>query len=97
MTREHLISFQQLSTHYQIEMSFFYDLIEFGLIENNTLENVSYVHLDSLNDLEKIIRMHQQLEINLEGIDVVFNLLKKMDELQTELISLRNRLSHFEK
>jgi hypothetical protein len=97
MTREHLISIQQLSTHYQIEMSFFYDLIEFGLIEINTLENVSYVHQDSLNDLEKIIRMHQQLEINLEGIDVVFNLLKKMDELQTELISLRNRLSHFEK
>ena len=97
MNRENMISIDQLSAHYQIEMSFFNDLHDFGLIEIHTLEQTNYVQNDKLNDLEKIIRIHQELNINMEGIDVVFNLLNKIDELHTELTSVKNKLIHFKK
>jgi chaperone modulatory protein CbpM len=97
MKRENLISIHQLCTHYQIELSFFNDLNACGLIELRTLENTHYIDQDKLNELEKMIRIHQELDINMEGIDVVFNLLKRIDELQAELISAKNRLNHFEK
>ena len=40
--------------------------------------------------------MHQELDVNIEGIDVVFNLLQKIDDLQNELISVKNRLRLYE-
>jgi hypothetical protein len=43
-----------------------------------------------------MIRIHKELDINTEGIDVVFNLLQKIDTLQNELISTKNRLRLYE-
>ena len=47
-------------------------------------------------EIEKMIRMHQELDVNIEGIDVVFNLLQKIDSLQKELANVRNRLRLYE-
>ncbi len=44
----------------------------------------------------KIMRMHRELDLNLEGIDVVFNLLQKMERMHEELISTRNKLRIYE-
>jgi hypothetical protein len=40
--------------------------------------------------------MHQELDVNIEGIDVVFNLLQKIDTLQKELVKVKNRLRFYE-
>ena len=40
--------------------------------------------------------MHQELDVTIEGIDVVFNLLQKIDALQKELTALKNRLNLYE-
>jgi len=45
MNCENMISIDQLSAHYQIEMSFFNDLHDFGLIEIHTLEQTNYVQM----------------------------------------------------
>ncbi len=96
MSRENLIPINQLCTHYHVEMSFFNSLVEFDLIEITTIEQTHYLHTDSINELEKIIRLHQDLYINLEGIDTVLNLLDKIDVLQTELSVIKNRLGLYE-
>ncbi len=43
-----------------------------------------------------MIRLHHELNVNIEGIDVVFNLLEKEKELREELIALKNRLKLYE-
>ncbi|MDX5583684.1 MAG: chaperone modulator CbpM [Aureibaculum sp.] len=96
MSKEKLILINQLCAHYQVEMSFFSHLHEFGFIEILTIEDSYFIHEDKINDVEKIIRMQKDLNINLEGIDTVLNLLGKIDELQTELITLKNRLRLYE-
>ena len=77
-------------------MSFFTDLNEFGLIEIITIEQSLFVHKDKASDIEKIIRIHNELDINLEGIDTIFNLLEKIKKLQSELITTKNRLRLYE-
>ena len=57
---------------------------------------MKYIHEDKINVIEKIIRMQKDLNLNLEGIDTVFNLLEKIDNLQTELINVKNRLRLYE-
>jgi len=73
-------------------MSFFKSLDEFGLVEIILVEESQYIHLDKITDIEKMIRIHQELNVNIEGIDVVFNLLNKIEELQNELIIIKNKL-----
>jgi hypothetical protein len=86
----------QLCSLYKVETSFFNQLNEEGLIEIITVEKVSCLHQDSIIDVEKMIRIHHELNINIEGIDVVFNLLHRVDDLQSELIAIKNRLRLYE-
>jgi hypothetical protein len=67
-----------------------------GLIQIEVVGQDQFVHQDRINDLEKIIRLHNELHVNLEGIDVIFNLLEKERELREELIALQNRLRLYE-
>jgi hypothetical protein len=96
MNTEKFIPLNQLCTNYQVEISFFGNLNDIGLIEIITIENGQYIHYDRLNDVEKMVRMYRELEVNIEGIDIVFNLLHKIDDLQDKLTAARNRLRLYE-
>ena len=43
-----------------------------------------------------MIRMHYELDINLEGIDAISNLLERVEEMQHEMTRLQNRLRFYE-
>jgi chaperone modulatory protein CbpM len=96
MEQKEFIPIVQLCEHYSVAISFFNELHEEGLISITTLEQTSYLHQDKISDVEKMIRIHQELNINTEGIDAVFNLLQKIDSLQNELNKLHNRLRLYE-
>lgn len=90
------IAIGELCKHYRVEISFFTKLHEVGLVKITTLEQTSYLHQDKIADVEKFIRLHQELNINTEGIDAVLNLLQKIDHLENELNKLQNRLRLYE-
>lgn len=96
MRNENFIPLEHLCTHYKVEMIFFNKLSDIGLIEIVTVEKTLYIHEEKITDLEKMIRMHHELDINFEGIDTVFNLLQKIDDLQLELADIKNRLNRYE-
>jgi len=96
MKKSKLIQLDTLCEHYRVEMSFFTQLQEIGLIEIERVKETYYVHPDQIIEVEKMVRIHQDLEVNIEGIDVVFNLIKKIETLQKELDDARNRLNRFE-
>ncbi|WPR71239.1 chaperone modulator CbpM [Flavobacterium sp. NG2] len=96
MNTNNFIQINTLCSHYKVTETFFHNLNENGLIEILEIEKKQYIHQDSLHEIEKIIRMHQDLNVNIEGIDVVLNLLKKIDDLKTELQSVRRRLTIYE-
>lgn len=97
MKEQDLIPTQTICSHYNIEISFVDTLQNMGLIQIEVVEKNQYIHQDQISDLEKIIRLHNELEVNLEGIDVVFNLLQKEKELRNELNMLKNKLRLYEK
>ena len=96
MKSKNLIPIDQLCVHYDIELSFFSSLSELGLVEIQTIEQNRYIEQDQMESIEKMIRMHRELNINFEGIDTVMNLLEKINALQKELISTKNRLRLYE-
>jgi len=96
MKNEHLIPTKAICSHYDIEISFVNALNEMGLIRIEIVEQSHFIHQDQISDLERIIRLHNELNLNLEGIDIVFNLLEKERALQLELTALRNKLRIYE-
>jgi hypothetical protein len=81
---------------HDISHAFIVELKDNGLIEIVEKGNLLYLPMDELPKTEKIIRMHADLDINLEGIEVITRLLNRMEELQDEMMRLRNRLGLYE-
>lgn len=91
-----LISIRTICTHYNIPISFINSLNEFDLIEVVETENSLFIYKTQIKDVEKIIRMHYELDINMEGIDVIYNLLKQVESLKSDINHLNNRLRFYE-
>ncbi|MGN6437811.1 MAG: chaperone modulator CbpM [Agriterribacter sp.] len=89
---EDLILRDECCRRYNIEISFLETLNEYGLIEVVSVEEKQFVHTGQLSELEKFIRLHQDLEINVAGLDVISNLLSRMKQMQQEISALKNRL-----
>jgi ubiquinone biosynthesis protein UbiJ len=72
-------------------------LHDFGLVEFTTVKEVQYLRAEDLTELEKMARLHYELDINMEGIDAIKHILQRMDKLQQELNSLKSRLNLYER
>ena len=94
-TRE-LIIVELFCQQYDVEPTFVSELETVGLIETITYNNSKYLPINQLFTIEKIIRLHNELHINKEGIDVILELLEKINQLQSEVKYLNNRLSLYE-
>lgn len=97
MAQQELILLETLCTHYEVEVSFVDTLYSLGLIEIHTIEQTRFIPEEKVADLEKMIRIHQDLEVNPEGIDVIINLLSKVEDLKSELAATKHRLKRYEK
>jgi hypothetical protein len=96
MEREDLIPADALCSHYQVAYSFINDLQEHGLIRIETVSETRGIPAAQLGDLERFIRLHYDLDINLEGIEAIHHLLQRIAQMQDEMNSLRNRLGLYE-
>ena len=94
--QEHLISTDEFCTHYKVEYSFISSLQQYGLIEITTIGQTPFIDTDKLAEIEKLVRLHYDLDINLEGIEAITYLLHRIQNMQDELTILRNRLSLYE-
>lgn len=93
---ENLIAASIFCSQHNIEVSFIHSLQDYGLIETTTTEQGVFVQADQLQELERLMRLHYDLHINLEGVDAVTQLLKRMERMQEEMMYLKNRLRLYE-
>ena len=97
MQNNALILAEEFCTRYKVQLSFINTLQQFGLIEITSIEETFYIPQSELQKLEQFIRLHYDLDINLEGIDAITNLLERVKGLQFEITNLKNKLSIYEK
>lgn len=92
MQTEDLMPVDEFLIHYNVEVSFINSLNDFGLIEITRSETGAFIQKSQLHNLEKFVRLHYDMDINLEGIDAINNILHRVAELQLEINKLRNQL-----
>ncbi len=96
MENTDMVMLDEFCTSHHVEISFIHSLEENGLIETVAINQALYITSNDLPKLEQITRLHQDLNINPEGIDAINHLLKHIEEMKQEIVHLRNRLSFYE-
>ena len=96
MQSEDIVLASEFCMHHSIELSFITSLREGGLIETVLVDEQMFVPVSQLVRLEKIVRLHFELDINLEGIETILHLLDRIETMQEDIARLTNRLKAFE-
>ncbi len=96
MQTENLIAVNEFCINHHIEISFINSLQQTGLINITSMDEMEFIEVQQLPQLEKYTRLYYDLNINLEGIETITHLLQKIKVMQDEITTLRNRLGLYE-
>lgn len=96
MNSKNLIQIKQFCLYHEIENTFITELNNYGLVKIIIQDEDAYLEPEQLPVVEKMIRLHYDLKINLEGIDAIAHLLNKIEVLQQNLNTAQNKLRLFE-
>ena len=96
MQTGNLIAVNEFCVNHNIQISFITSLQQIGLIEITNIEETGFIDAGQLQHLEKIVRFYFEMDINLEGIETINHLLERIQVMQNEIITLKNRLSLYE-
>ena len=90
MEQDELIPVKDFCIYHNIEYSFINSLENSGLISVTSVQQSAFIPLDEMSKLEKFVRLHYDLDINLEGIETINYLLEKIEAMQEEILQLKN-------
>lgn len=80
---------------YEVKESFIDSLNELGLIRVEDAENDRFIEYEDLATLEQFVRWHNEMDINVEGIEALHYMLERVRNLQTEIEQLQNELRFY--
>ena len=87
-----LIIIKEYCRQSHVDPSFIISLEEDGLIDIQVVDGERYLPVEQLGDLERFVRWHEDLSVNIEGIGVIHELLGRMHDMQRELDRMRREL-----
>lgn len=83
------IDIKEFCRYYSAEISFIHSLHDSGLISIDAEGEHYFISMDEMPRLERFVRMHYELDINLPGLETIDHILEKMELLQYELRQLQ--------
>ncbi len=95
MADEKLIAVTDFCKYYDIPDTFIRQLAEYELIEVIATGKKRFINEVYVADIERYIRLHYDLNINIEGLDVVKHLLHQVEQLQRRVNDLSNQLDFY--
>ncbi|WP_297985681.1 chaperone modulator CbpM [uncultured Chryseobacterium sp.] len=87
------ISREELVKIYNIEITFFDSLEESGLLKTETENEIKYLLYEELPAFERFANWHYDLDVNIPGIEMIQNLLHKLEKIQLENRTLLQKLN----
>ena len=95
MKETELISIQQFCEIYNTPISFFDELFNYEIISFEVVDDAKHIYLEDINTVEKLMRLHYDLNINMEGLDVALNLINQINDLQEQINDLKRQLDFY--
>lgn len=96
MDKEQMIPASEFCVYHNMELSFIYSLNESGLIDITVVKEEIFVPASQLKQLEQLMRLKQEMDINIEGIECITYLLQRICDMQQHIVALNNKLAFYE-
>lgn len=90
---EDLVSLDRFCKSCNVDLTFVYSLAEQDLCEIIIVEEKQYVLQEHLTLLERLSRLHYEMEINMEGLYAIAHLQEKIESLKEEVNYLTRKLN----
>lgn len=87
------IHIKDFCSGHDIEEVFLFELKEYELIDLRVIDDQQFIYIEELPKVEKMVRLHRDLNINLEGIAAIYHLLDRTLKLQNEIQALKKQLN----
>ena len=91
-----MITVNDFCVYHNVEYTFIDYLADAGLVKVTTVNKTNCIPLDEIQKLERLVRLHNELEINEPGLATINNLLQKLEDMEQEMSDLRNKLKVYE-
>jgi chaperone modulatory protein CbpM len=91
-----MILANEFCVYHNMELSFIYSLNESGLIDITVVKEEIFVPASQLKQLEQLMRLKQEMDINIEGIESITYLLQRIRDMQKHIVALTNKLAFYE-
>ena len=96
MLQANTIAAEVFCLNYKIDFNFLQQLHDYGIIETGNEEDQIVIPEEQLPMLEKMVRLHVDMDINAEGIETIYYLLQRIEKMQQEITQLQNKLAFYE-
>ncbi|MDG1572441.1 chaperone modulator CbpM [Robiginitalea sp. M366] len=96
MKSEKYIHLSDFCRGHALEEAFVFLLEEYELVRIEHFNSRPAIHRRDLRRLERLVRLHRDLEIGVPGLQAIEQLLGRMEALQEEMRQLRLRLQRHE-
>ena len=90
------IHIREVCDFHQVEIQTIERLLDVGVVRADYRDDGPYVAEPEINRLETAIRIHRDLHVNPEGIDVILQLRQRMEALQVRMREMEVRLRRYE-
>lgn len=90
------IHIKDFCSSHNIKEAFIFELQEYELIALKVIDDQQFIYIEELPKVEKMVRLHQDLKINIDGIEAIHYLLERTQQMNEELQMLRNKLKKYE-
>jgi|SRR5699024_10036688 len=96
MKEKTYISITHICNNTAIHPDFIQSLVDFGLIQYVQEDPVQNIHTEELPAIERYARLYYDLDINMEGLEVIAHMRDKIIKMQNEMLQLERKLKRFE-
>ena len=90
------IAIEEFCSHHGVEVVLVREFADFGLVQLHKTENQEFVPMEEVSRLERMLRLSQELGVNLEGIEVILQMREEIKQLRREAAQLRYRIGQLE-
>lgn len=90
------IRIQEFCEGHNLSETFVFELHDLGVIKVRHIDNLAVFPARDLSRLERLVRLHRDLELNAQGLQAVEHVLKQLESARQEIRELRSILGRWE-
>lgn len=86
------ISIKALADFHQLDEKLLLEVATYEIVPVKRTRKEVLLNADDLEEFERALRLYHELEVNLQGVEIICRMHRQIEELQQELARLRDLL-----